>query len=379
MKATEKYVIYNSRWGRLPVFWKAFFAIIIVLFLNYLSELLLYTFILPRSDPPMPPNPPYPGFNKLLLGFSKFLLAHLFVATILILLFEIPRKRIRTKWWHLIILLLISYPASIAVRIVLYILRDGFSAPFEEGFSFMAGIGQLSVVLMSLLTYAAIVFWDNLLREHDNVLRTESLMSEAKWQMLRYQVNPHFLFNSLNSIMALINKDKDLARSMVNELANYFRHTLSIDDNTVATVRNEVKSVVHYLAIQLVRFDDRLTYEIDVSPETEELAIPVFGIQTLVENAVKYGLKTAAGEVLITIKIYRDSKFNVIRVINTGSIWNHDKDTADDKNGSTNSGLTNLKSRLSIMYPNMFDFTIEEINGEVHAIILIEVGAEPKI
>ena len=379
MKSTKIQTLYSTRWGRMPVFWKAFLAILVVLLLNYTSELLLYTFVLPKIEPDVPPISPYPGFNKLLAGFSKFLIAHLFVASILILIFEIPRKRIKTRWWHLIILLLISYPGSIAVRIVLYILRDGFSAPFEEDFSFMAGIGQLSVVLMSLLTYAAIVFWDNLLREHDNVLKTESLMSEAKWQMLRYQVNPHFLFNSLNSIMALINKDKDVARSTVNELANYFRHTLAMDESTVATVRNEIQSVIHYLAIQIVRFEDRLDYNIDIRPETEELAIPVFGIQTLVENAVKYGLKTSHEKVRIGIMVYSIGKFNIVRVINTGSLWNHDDDTPEDSNGSTNSGLTNLKARLNLMYPGMYDFVLEEINNEVHATIRIQKGAIPKI
>ena len=368
-------ITFTKEKSRSGIYLQTILAIIILLLLYYTTEMVLIVFFSPSG------KDIFEGIamTDIARGFFFYFFSHLIVASIVILLFELPRHRIQFSWWHLFLLILICYPASIATKILSMVLAYGTDWPEMKEATLMSGLSNYPSILLIMLGYGLIVFWYNARDERDRLLKKEVLLREAKWQMLRYQVNPHFLFNSLNSIMALINRDKEAARSMVNELSNYFRQTLSMGDSTVAPIRNEVRSVLHYLAIQSVRFPDRLEYSVDISPELEDLVVPVFGIQTLVENAVKYGLKTATGAVKIDLRVYREVKFDIIRLKNTGHIWDHENDTFEENKVGTSSGLKNLKSRLDLMYPGMYDLSLEETEGEVHAIIRIEKDINPVI
>lgn len=360
----------------MPFFWKALIAVTIVLILNYSSEIFLYSFVVPKDDI----RDFYPNIGHLMKSVSRMFLSHLSVITILILLLEIPRKRIWIRWWHLIILVIVCYPASMAVYVVAITIRDGFQATLSEDFSVYSGIALFPVVIMAMLVYGLMLLWENAQREHDNALKATALVNEAKWQMLRYQVNPHFLFNSLTSIMALINSDRELARSVVNELSNYFRYTLSLNNINVVVLSQEFEASEHFLRIQKVRFSDRLDYKIDIGEGTGDIGVPVFGVQTLVENAIKYGLKTKKGrvEVYIVSKLERDNC--IISVINSGKIFKDSGGEGDGKVFGTNSGLQNLVERLNLLYPGESSFELREEEGNrVFAEIRIKRNSKPRI
>ncbi|GEM_PF-1262639 len=369
-------VSYNKgRIKNMPFFWKAIIAITIVLILNYSSEVFLYSFVVPKEDI----RDFYPNLGYLMKSVGRMFLAHLSVITILILLLEIPRKRIWIRWWHLIILVIVCYPASMAVYVIAITIKDGFQATFSEDFSIYSGITLFPSVVMAMLVYGLMLLWENAQREHDNALKATALVSEAKWQMLRYQVNPHFLFNSLTSIMALINSDRELARSIVNELSNYFRYTLSLNNQNVVVLSQELLASEHFLKIQKVRFSDRLDYKIDMGKGTGDIEIPVFGVQTLVENAIKYGLKTEKGKVEVFISSKIEGDYYIISVINSGKIF---KDPGEDKSkvAGTNSGLQNLIERLSLLYSGESFFELREEEGNrVTAEIKIERKSKPRI
>jgi sensor histidine kinase YesM len=351
---------------QIPVFWKAFLAMAIVTLLWTLNNMIVRFVIFPVQD-----NENFISYGHYLKGYALLFISIMLVATILILIFEIPRKKIRPRWWHLLLLAVIAYPATIAVFLVYNILFSGFRAVNLSSFPIYNGLQYYPELLLIMLAYAVILYYENARLEHENALKAEALANEAKWQMLRYQVNPHFLFNSLNSIMALINEDKKLARSVVNELSSYFRHTLSWNGKSLISVDEELHAVMHYLYIQKIRFENRIHISFNIEDEIREFLIPVFGLQSLIENAIKYGIKTHEGEVNIMVEAYRERDNIIIKVSNTGKLFKHDSTETDPDKDGTRSGLENLKGRLDLLYPEKNSLTLYENEGMVIAEIKI--------
>jgi len=349
----------NKGRGQFSVFWKAFLAISIVMLLDTCTSILIRFVLFPEifSEGTV-------THGIYLKSFALLFISHMIVATILLLIFEIPRKRIKPRWWHLLLLAIIGYPVSIVTFLVYNILFAGFRSVTVEDFPVFNGLQYYPMVLLILLTYAVILFWENARKERENALKAELLANEAKWQMLRYQVNPHFFFNSLNSIMALINEDTKLARSVVNELSSYFRHTLSWNGTSIITINEELDAVKHYLYIQKIRFEKRLHFSFRIDKEMRDVQIPVFGLQTLVENAIKYGKKTYEGEIEIMISAYMDGVNGIIRVANSGKIYKHENDSPEDDENGTRSGLENLRGRMDLLYPENNSFRLYE-DGEM--------------
>ena len=311
-------------------------------------------------------------FSEVLFRRVIRVVATLVVAAIMIALLEIPRKRVHARWWHLLLLGFICYPGSMAISILYRFLSslDNVLKGLQFGMSV-----YYTDLLLALLAYGFTVMWETAREEYENSLKADAYAKEAKWQMLRYQVNPHFLFNSLNSIMALINRDKDQARYVVNELSSYFRYTLSWNDSSVIPLSEEIKAVSHYLEIQKIRFEERLKYTIRIEKDLNDLEIPIFGLQTLVENGVKFGLKTCSGIVNIIIEAERIGNFRVITVSNSGRIFSPENGKDSAYKDGTSSGLTNLKGRLEIMYPGS---VFELFAKEEMVIARIKIGLNSK-
>ncbi len=127
------------------------------------------------------------------------------------------------------------------------------------------------------------------------------LRKEAELFKLRQQLHPHFLFNSLNSINALIGKEPQRARLMVQQLSEFLRHTLKKEDNDLISINDELEDLRIYLSIEQVRFGHRLTIEENIHDNCLDAKIPPFLLQPLVENAIKYGLYGTTGVVIIQI------------------------------------------------------------------------------
>jgi len=169
------------------------------------------------------------------------------------------------------------------------------------------------------------------------------LRKEAELFKLRQQLHPHFLFNSLNSINALIGKEPKHARQMVQQLSEFLRHTLKKEDNDLITIQEELDDLRIYLSIEQVRFGHRLTIEESIHADCLEAKIPPFLLQPLVENAIKYGLYGTIGQV--TIKINGTLSNNTF----TFSITNpYDPDAVNTK--GTGFGLESVRRRLYLLF-----------------------------
>jgi two-component system LytT family sensor kinase len=170
---------------------------------------------------------------------------------------------------------------------------------------------------------------------------------EAQLRALRYQINPHFLFNTLNSLSSLIlSKRTDTAERMLMNLSTFFRATLSADPTADVSLDEEIRLQRLYLDIEQIRFPDRLTVEVDVPEALQTARVPVLLLQPVVENAVKYGVARSRKHVTVRISAYEEAGRLHIKVKDDGEIG-ADEEGAE---GSTGVGLRNVCDRLTARY-----------------------------
>jgi sensor histidine kinase YesM len=172
---------------------------------------------------------------------------------------------------------------------------------------------------------------------------SEQLRKEAELFKLRQQLQPHFLFNSLNSINALIGKHPQEARLMVQQLSDYLRNNMKKEDNEQVSIREEIADLKLYLAIELVRFGHRLKIKENFEIPTPEQLMPPFLIQPLVENAIKFGLYGTIGEVCIEINASQKKDKLIFQISNPF-------DTGNVTPKGTGFGLASIRRRLYLLY-----------------------------
>jgi LytS/YehU family sensor histidine kinase len=237
-------------------------------------------------------------------------------------------------------------------------------------FSYLAARLTQILPLMTTwsLLYFGIKFWLDWTREHDRAEKLNLLAQSAQLQMLRYQVNPHFLFNSFSSLRALIRVNKEKAEEMVSKLSEFYRYSLTAKNNAEVPLIEEIEAIEHYFEIEKIRFGEKLEFHISIDSLAEEYPVPCFLLHPLVENSIKYGMKTSNLPIVIKIDAVVKKNILIICVANSGRWLKH---TKDDKLQGTNTGLSNIKSRLEYSFPNNHKFNIKEEDGFVKAIIEI--------
>jgi two-component system LytT family sensor kinase len=180
-------------------------------------------------------------------------------------------------------------------------------------------------------------------------VKLESLIKELELKTIKSQINPHFIFNALNSIRALVDEDPERARKAITELSNILRSSIQVDKVEITSLTKELAIVKDYLALEYIRFADRLKVEYEVDNAVIHFAIPPMMLQTLVENAIKHGLSKQPGDCLIKIIAKIESGKMVIMVQNTGKLQ------ATENDGF---GLQSTRDRLNILYSGEAEFEI---------------------
>lgn len=210
-------------------------------------------------------------------------------------------------------------------------------------------------------------------------LRLTAVVKDAELRALKSQINPHFMFNSLNSVRALIDEDPARARDAVTQLANMLRYSLQAGRKQTVSFEEELTVVNDYLALEQVRHEERLRLRLDVAPETLRRAIPPMLLQTLVENAVKYGIATqpAGGEIAILARIVDGDLHIAVR--NPGQlrpVTAHP--TAGDATArSTGVGLRNASDRLQLLFGDAARLSVVQSGpAEVTAEVIVPQDSE---
>ena len=208
--------------------------------------------------------------------------------------------------------------------------------------------------------------FDRLNRSEIERLRLATTVKESELRALKSQVNPHFIFNSLNSLRALIDEDPARARQSVTQLSNLLRYSLQSSHLEAVPFENELQIVNDYLALEQVRHEERLRVRLDVAPETLTMPVPPMLLQTLVENAVKYGIATRpeGGEIAIIARC-RGGALS-IRVTNPGSL---DAAVTPAQAASTGVGLRNAADRLRLLFGERATL---ELRAEAPALVVAE-------
>lgn len=172
---------------------------------------------------------------------------------------------------------------------------------------------------------------------------TDKMTREAELFYLRQQLQPHFLFNSLNSINALVGKRPEEARDMIQSLADFFRLAIQKDTGTSESFAKEWERIVLYLRMEKMRFGDRLQVDMDMEEGTEVLLLPPLLLQPLVENAIKFGLYGVLEKVVISVKATRSSNFLQVAIRNP-------YDAANGLPKGTGFGLESVRRRLYLLF-----------------------------
>ena len=213
--------------------------------------------------------------------------------------------------------------------------------------------------------YFGIKYWQSKKEEEENALKAEALAKEAELKMLRYQLNPHFLFNSLNSASALISENPPQAERMINELSDFLRYSLVNTKIGAVKLKDEIEAIKNYLNIEQARFEEKLQINFDIAPEAENFSLPNFLLHPLVENAVKYGMQTSKLPLQIDIKAGKKNDILFIEISNTGK-W-HRSNGATPQSTGTQVGIENVRKRLEQFFPGKHQFQTSERDGKVFA------------
>ena len=270
---------------------------------------------------------------------------------------------------------------TLALAVSFYAFVDGWVAALYQpdagvGFAqLFIGVFYLDATLLVSWSalYYAINFFLQVEEANDALLRLESQATASQLAMLRYQLNPHFLFNTLNSISTLVLlKQTEPANAMLSRLSSFLRYTLVNEPTGRVTVRQEVETLQLYLGIELMRFEERLRTTFNIEPTSEAALLPSLLLQPLVENAIKYAVAPQESGAEITIATAIIGPNLRITVSDTGP--GQAADSADNRLSgtsfdggeqvSTGVGLANIRDRLAQAYGGAHRFeTYEPAEG----------------
>jgi two-component system LytT family sensor kinase len=183
-------------------------------------------------------------------------------------------------------------------------------------------------------------------------LKMQATLKEAELNKLKSQLNPHFMFNALNSIRALIDEDPKKAKQAVTKLSTILRQTLTLEKNKLIPFDDEMKIVRDYLDLETIRFEERLHYSFEIDEASHNYRIPPMLLQTLVENAIKHGISNLTEGGIITLKTQKlnDDKLQ-IEIVNSGS-YN------PDITPQSGYGIKNTRDRLAYVFADDASFSI---------------------
>jgi two-component system LytT family sensor kinase len=229
--------------------------------------------------------------------------------------------------------------------------------PFTELFKYLL----LENYSLSLLTYWVLVGISHAFEYYRRYKEREALLAQAQLRALKMQLQPHFLFNSLNSISALIDEDRQAAVRMVARLGDFLRMTLKNSGEQETSLRQELEFLRSYLEIEAIRFGDRLAVELDIAAETTGAKVPNLILQPIVENAIRHGVSQGEEHGRIEILARRVNGTLHLRVADNGPGLNGSQGMSDTFDGGL--GLANTRARLRNLYGSAHRFELTDAPG----------------
>lgn len=260
--------------------------------------------------------------------------------------------------------LLIRIPVLVALCAVLLTLVRGFliinfhlGRGEEQLFSLWRFIGSSLLITTWTLIYFVGHYFQKEQQFQLDKLQLESVVKDLELRTIKSQLNPHFLFNSLNSIRALVDENPERARTAVTELSNILRGAMQVEKLEIVSLQKELRIIKDYLALEHIRFEERLKVNYQIDENTLDLPVPPMMLQTLVENAIKHGIShSIQGGSLTIISRISDLDHEIV-IQNSGQLK-----TNINHQGF---GLQSTRQRLKLMYKNKALFAIHNLNDHI--------------
>ena len=219
--------------------------------------------------------------------------------------------------------------------------------------------------IVVVLVYYLCAYVEQLNEKAANEIRLNRLVKDSELNLLKSQINPHFLFNSMNSVNSLIIRNPEQAQKMLVALSDYLRYAVLSTNRVYSCVADEMENIAHYLSIEQLRFGEKLLYEPEIEPSCLNAKLPAMLLQPLFENAIKHGVYESLETVRIITKIKRDNSYLHIELSN-----NFDEDGVSMKKGS-GTGLRNIRERLRLLYGTSAAMQSKAENGVFTVVLKI--------
>jgi two-component system sensor histidine kinase AlgZ len=225
-------------------------------------------------------------------------------------------------------------------------LASGYAAlPITQHLAVVLFAAGCGFYLLSILAHDVLIAFDNVLLAERRAAESRVLARDAELQVLRTQINPHFLFNSLNSISALTTMDGAAARSMTIELAQFFRQTLALSEKQAIPLADELALCRNFLAIEKIRFGKKLESALEIADNAQRALIPPMILQPLLENAIKHGIRDLVDGGTVSVQAFAREQWLHIAVSNPV-----DSDPNPSNTAGNGTGLKNIRQRFASIY-----------------------------
>lgn len=274
--------------------------------------------------------------------------------------------RIKRNWVKYMLLNALSLLGSFFAQIILILIYWRY-ADIPEDTEDSLNMAYLYLFIPCIVASIYFFFWQRsqqitrkISEQEYQLVSLEKLKTRAELDALQARINPHFLYNALNSIAGLVHEDANKAERMTLLLSKLFRFTIGVKDQHFNTLEHELDIVRTYLDIEQVRFGPRLTYLLQVEEGLSQVKIPVFLLQPIVENAIKHGISKISGEGRIEVHIARHDDRLVLRIHDNGPLFS--------ENFFTGYGLQSIQDKLKLLYDHRASFDIQ--NNDFKQVII---------
>lgn len=300
--------------------------------------------------------------NSLTLKRGIFLFTDAFLCLLLTHVFRQVLNRWRWLFFPLPKLIPSVLLAVFVMSIVLYFARIPVNLMLGRLFNpsaalnIMTILGQSSFYTILFFLWTVFYFTYHYFDRYNKSLKYEASMIEIELKNLKSQLNPHFIFNALNSIRALVDENPSKSKQAINQLSNILRSSLASDKKGLTKFDDELKIVKDYLGLESIRFEERLKTDFEIDPGSNQFLVPPLMIQTLVENGIKHGISKLTAGGIVHVKTTVEDQKLCIHIRNSGQL------THTPKRSKTGLGLKNTIQRLKLIYGDRASFRIVNEN-----------------
>ncbi len=244
---------------------------------------------------------------------------------------------------------------------VIYLIYSLFQA-FVINEEFFLGVSLLAITIFTLfMIWITIYILYHYLESNNKSLQYEAAVNEMQLNQLKSQLNPHFIFNALNSMRALVDENPSKAKIAITQLSNILRNSLIMDKMRVVDFNEELNTVRDYLELESIRFEERLQIKFNIHDDSEKFQIPPMMMQTLIENAIKHGVSNLVKGGIVELNTDVENSVLKIQIRNSGQLVNGVIKKPKKEGGY---GLANTKQRLRLIYGDEASFKIFNENDK---------------